>query len=440
MNDESPRSRPLAVPASRFGRAARLGGLATGMAGQAALRGVSAYASGARPEWRDLLLSPGNVRRMADQLARMRGAAMKVGQLISMDAGDVLPPELAEVMARLRADADYMPPKQLRSVLDAQWGAGWQRRFRRFDVRPVAAASIGQVHRAELPDGRRLAIKVQYPGVRRSIDSDVDNVALLIRMSGLVPTGLEIGTLLDEAKRQLHEEADYAREGRELSRFGELLAGWDDVVLPALDPALTTRDVLAMSFVESVPIERLAEAEQAERDRIVRLLMELLFREMFEFGVMQTDPNFANYRYDPQRRRLVLLDFGAVRAFGPEVTEGYRALLRAGMGGAPEAIEQAALRLGLFAETTAPHHRAAVVEMIDLAFGALRHAGQFDFGADRMVLELRDRAMAMNADRSFLHVPPVDVFYMQRKFAGLYLLARRLGARVDVRSLAEPWL
>ena len=440
MTDHSPRARPLAVPSSRFARVTRLGGMASGIAGTMAWDGVRRVSRGERPEMRDLLLTPANMRRVADQLARMRGAAMKVGQLVSMDAGDVLPPELAQIMARLRAEADYMPPRQLRTVLDRAWGPGWQRRFERFDVRPVAAASIGQVHRARAQGGAALAIKVQYPGVRRSIDSDVDNVATLIRLSGLVPTGLDISELLDEAKRQLHEEADYEREGAELARFARLLDGAADFVVPHLEPELTTPDVLAMSFVEGVGVEQMSNSDQATRDRIARLLMELLFRELFEFGIMQTDPNFANYRYDPATGRVILLDFGATRAFPAEVTEAYRALLRAGMQGDQADIARSALHLGFFAEETAAHHKRAVVEMIELAFGALRHEGMFDFGTSDLVLRLRDRAMEMTADRTFLHIPPVDVFYLQRKFAGLYLLARTLRARVDVRALVTPYL
>ncbi|NKX42483.1 AarF/ABC1/UbiB kinase family protein, partial [Rhodobacteraceae bacterium R_SAG2] len=103
----------------------------------------------------------------------MRGAAMKLGQLLSMDAGDILPQEFAVILSRLRAEADFMPPRQLKQVLDQNWGEGWQKQFRRFDVRPIAAASIGQVHRAILPDGRDVAVKVQYPGIAQSIDSDL---------------------------------------------------------------------------------------------------------------------------------------------------------------------------------------------------------------------------------------------------------------------------
>jgi len=437
MTEDTPLSRPVAVPAGRLTRAARLGTLATGMASGAALSGLRAYAGGARPEWRDLLMTPANVRRFADELARMRGAAMKVGQLVSMDAGDVLPPELAQVLARLRAEADHMPPRQLRAVLDAEWGAGWQRRFRRFDVRPIAAASIGQVHRATPAEGPDLAIKVQYPGIRRSIDSDVDNVATLIRLSGLLPRGLDVAPLLAEAKRQLHEEADYAREARELARFGRLLAEDDAYLLPAPRADLTTDSVLAMTFVPGRPVEAMTQASAATRDRLMTLLIDLLFRELFDWGVMQSDPNFGNYRFDPESGRLILLDFGAARDLPPPLVARYRRLLAAGMGGARSDLEAACEGMGFFAPDTPAPFRAAITDMAEIAFAALRRPGPFDFGSADIVERLRDRGMALAAERDLAHMPPVDVFYLQRKVGGLYLLGRTLGARVDVRALLD---
>jgi predicted unusual protein kinase regulating ubiquinone biosynthesis (AarF/ABC1/UbiB family) len=440
MTDHAPRSRPVAVPSGRFVRAARLGTLATGMASSAALSGLRAYVGGARPDWRDLLATPENMRRVADQLARMRGAAMKVGQLISMDAGDVLPPELAQVMARLRAEADHMPPRQLRRVLDAEWGGGWQRRFRRFDVRPVAAASIGQVHRAIPADGPPLAIKVQYPGIRRSIDSDVDNVATLIRLSGLVPTGLDLAPLLSEAKRQLHDEADYAREASQLARFGALLADDADFLLPEPDPALTTTSVLAMTYVAGQPVERLAEAEQSIRDRVMTVLVALLLRELFDWGVMQSDPNFANYRFDPETGRVILLDFGAARDLSPDLVAACHRLLAAGMGGGRGDIVAACEGLGLFAAETPGRYREAVTDMTEIAFAALRRPGLFDFAASDMIDRLRARGMALAHDRDLLHVPPVDLLYLQRKVGGLFLLGRTLGARIALRDIVGRYL
>ncbi len=437
-----PKSEPraVAIPASRLSRLVQLGGLASRIAGDMAAQGARQLVQGQRPRISDLLLTPANARRVADQLAQMRGAAMKVGQLMSMDAGDVLPPELAQIMARLRAEAHHMPAPQLKKVLTAAWGLDWLRRFQKFDVRPIAAASIGQVHRAQTRDGRDLAIKVQYPGVRRSIDSDVDNVAALMRMSGLVPKGVDVAPMLAEAKRQLHEEADYLREGRCLAEFGTLLADAPGFVVPRLHGDLTTADVLAMDYVQGVPVEDLADAPQKERDRVLTLLIGLLFREMFEFRLMQTDPNFANYRYEAASGKVILLDFGATRAFPESFAELYRRLLRAGLAGDLETVRAAAGEIGFLADDTPPQLEAEMMAMFQLVLSPLREEGPYDFGASDLVGRMRDAGIAMQDDAEHFRIPQIDALFLQRKFGGIFLLASRLKARVDLRAVIGPYL
>ena len=439
-DDDNPKKRHRAIPSSRaarlgaFGRLA--GGVASGMLGEGARR----LARGERPRMRDLVLTPGNVGRLADRLSHLRGAAMKLGQMISMDAGDLLPPELAAILAQLRSQAHRMPPEQLRRVLDSEWGPDWRRRFARFNATPIAAASIGQVHRATLPDGRELAIKVQYPGVRESIDSDVDNVATLLRVSGVLPRELDLAPLLTEAKRQLHEEADYEREAAQMTRFGDWLEGHADYVVPRPLPELTTARVLAMDFIDGIPIEALADAPQEQRDAAMRDLMALVLREMFEFGAMQTDPNFANYRFQPDTGRLVLLDFGAARDVDPATAQGYRSLLSAGLSGDRDAVREAARAAGFLGEAAVARHRPLVDRMIDIVVTEMNRPGPFDFGDRGFVEVLREQGMEMAADRSTWHIPPVETLFVQRKVSGTALLAARLEARVDVRKLVRPYL
>ena len=439
-DDDNPKRRHRAIPSSRaarlgaFGRLA--GGVASGMLGEGARR----LARGERPRMRDLVLTPGNVGRLADRLSHLRGAAMKLGQMISMDAGDLLPPELAAILAQLRSQAHRMPPEQLRRVLDSEWGPDWRRRFARFNATPIAAASIGQVHRATLPDGRELAIKVQYPGVRESIDSDVDNVATLLRVSGVLPRELDLAPLLTEAKRQLHEEADYEREAAQMTRFADWLHGHADYVVPRPLPELTTARVLAMDFIDGIPIEALADAPQEQRDAAMRDLMALVLREMFEFGAMQTDPNFANYRFQPDTGRLVLLDFGAARDVDPATAQGYRSLLSAGLSGDRDAVREAARAAGFLGEAAVTRHRPLVDRMIDIVVTEMNRPGPFDFGDRGFVEVLREHGMEMAADRSTWHIPPVETLFVQRKVSGTALLAARLEARVDVRQLVRPYL
>ena len=402
-----------------------------------AAEGARRLAAGERPRLGDLLLTPANAKRVADRLSHLRGAALKLGQMISMDAGDFLPPELATILATVRNQAYRMPPQQLDGVLKREWGANWRQRFKRFDATPVAAASIGQVHRAELPDGRILAIKVQYPGVRASINADVDNVATLLRLSNVLPATLDLSALLDEAKRQLADEADYLREGEQMRAYGERLRDDARYVVPTLHPELTTPEVLAMDFIVGQPIEALVDAPQDDRDRATAMLIELVLRELFEFGVMQTDPNFANYRWQPESGALVLLDFGATRDVPPRTAASYRALIAAGLAHDRDRIRDIAVETGFLGAGAVAAHRATVDRIIAAVDDTLSRPGPFDFGDRAFVPVIRNEASALLGDRATWHVPDVETLFVQRKVSGTALLGARLKACVDIVGLAS---
>lgn len=427
------------VPRGRFGRMLRLGGMTTGILGDMVAGGVRQMAHGQRPRLPAILLTPATAHRITRDLGQMRGAAMKLGQMLSMDSGLVLPPEMTAIMAALRAEAPHMPPKQLQSVLNVAWGQDWRKKFARFDVRPFAAASIGQVHRAQTRDGRDLAIKVQYPGVRASIDSDIDNVAALLRVPGLLPRGIDLAPILREAKIQLHQEADYLAEAQHLSAFHDLLAGSDRFCLPALHPDLSTSHVLAMSYVDSQPLDALNDAPQALRDQVAACLIDLVLRELFTFRLMQTDPNLANYRYDPASGRVVLLDFGAVMAIRPAIAQDFRRLLNAVLDTDRDATRAAMLHIGYFSAATAPRHQALIQEMFETAMAPLRQSGLFDFGSAELIETLRDMGLAMGSERDLTHVPPPETLFLHRKIGGIYLLAAKLKARVALRPMLETY-
>lgn len=440
MSDGGENLRGARIPKGRLERLAGFGGMAAGIAGSMLAGGAKALAAGERPDLRKLLLTPSNARAAADELARLRGAAMKVGQLLSMDAGDFIPPELADIFARLRAMAEPMPGGQLRLTLERNWGRDWLKRFERFDVKPIAAASIGQVHRALTKDGRDLAVKVQYPGVRESIESDVDNLSGLLKLAGLVPEELDIAPILADAKEQLRNEADYIREAALLGRYRALLEGDDDFRVPEVAADLTTPSVLAMSFAAGAPVEAQASAGQESRDRIMRLLIDLTLRELFGFRLMQTDPNFANYRFDAASGKIVLLDFGATRNFSEAFIAKYRTLMSAGIARDAPAIRAAALDIGLFDEPTMARHEGRLLGMFDMALEPLRRREAFDFGASDLSARLRDEGIAFSRERELKRLPPTDALFIHRKIAGMYLLATRLKARVAIRDLVEAWL
>ena len=444
---ESPTRSSRAVPTSRLSRIGRLGSLAGRIAGNVVSQGAGQLLKGEKPALSSLLLTPKNISNIADQLASMRGAAMKLGQLISMDAGDFLPEELAVILGRLRDDADPMPKDQLIATLNQSWGEKWQDDLLYFSFAPIAAASIGQVHKVITMDGRMLAVKVQYPGVKKSIDSDVDNVSTLIKLTGLVPKSLDINPLLQEAKAQLHQEADYVREADMLNRYRALVESTDiqckgskAFVIPQTFAPLTTSTVLAMDFIEAQDLDALLNEPQDVRDAVMTALMTLFFNEIFHFKLLQSDPNLANYQFKPDTKEIVLLDFGATRDVPDAISAQYQALLNSAAANDRAMMQQAAFRIGLIDESHSQTQVDAVINIGMEACEAIRCEGAYDFGQSDLIARLHEKGMALTMEHNFWHTPPVDALFIHRKLGGLFLLAKRLKAKVDMRKAAGTWL
>lgn len=444
---ESPTRSSRAVPTSRLSRIGRLGSLAGRIAGNVVSQGAGQLLKGEKPALSSLLLTPKNISNIADQLASMRGAAMKLGQLISMDAGDFLPEDLAVILGRLRDDADPMPKDQLIATLNQSWGEKWQDDLLYFSFAPIAAASIGQVHKVITMDGRMLAVKVQYPGVKKSIDSDVDNVATLIKLTGLVPKSLDINPLLQEAKAQLHQEADYVREADMLNRYRALVESTDiqnkgsnAFVIPQTFAPLTTSTVLAMDFIEAQDLDALLNEPQDVRDAVMTALMTLFFNEIFHFKLLQSDPNLANYQFKPDTKEIVLLDFGATRDVPDAISAQYQALLNSAAANDRAMMQQAAFRIGLIDESHSQTQVDTVINIGMEACEAIRCEGAYDFGQSDLIARLHEKGMALTMEHNFWHTPPVDALFIHRKLGGLFLLAKRLKAKVDMRKAAGTWL
>jgi predicted unusual protein kinase regulating ubiquinone biosynthesis (AarF/ABC1/UbiB family) len=434
------RARQRAVPAGRVARLGTFGRLVGGVAGGMVAEGARRLASGEGISARDLILTPGNVQRMTDRLSHLRGAAMKMGQMISLDAGDFLPEELSKILASLRDQANFMPTRQLDQVLRSEWGPEWRKQFRWFNPRPIAAASIGQVHKALTRDGEELAIKVQYPGVAKSIDSDVDNVMTLLKIGGFAPPELEMDKLMAAAKQQLHEEADYQREGAQMAMYRGMLADTPGFVVPRLHEGLTRGSILAMSFEEGVSIEELGNEPPERRDEVFARLIRLVARELFDLGVMQTDPNFANFRYRRETGEIVLLDFGACRPVDPAVANGYRKMLLAGLQGNAQDVLKATIEAGFMMPIVAEKHPERVNRMIDIVINEMRADAPFDFGDRAFIPLLREEGWAIAQDKDTWAFPPIETLFVQRKVSGTALLGARLKAKVNIRRITEEVL
>jgi predicted unusual protein kinase regulating ubiquinone biosynthesis (AarF/ABC1/UbiB family) len=296
------------------------------------------------------------------------------------------------------------------------------------------------VHRTFSPDGRDIVLKVQYPGVARSIDSDIDNIAALLRLSGLVPDNVDMKPLLEDGKAQLRAEANYLQEAEYLASFGELLADDERFIVPEVLPELSTEQVLAMTYVESQPIDVIAGLDQATRDALVTAMMDLMLREFFELRMVQTDPNFANYRYQAESGRVVLLDFGATRRFRAGFVNEYRRMIKAARKGAEERLLNAAEKLGYVVNEASDDYRRFVLNIFAIALEPLTTEGPYDFGATDISARLADVGADAQDFREFWHAPPSDAVFFHRKVGGMFLLAQRMKARVDLHGLIATYL
>lgn len=433
-----PKERSL--PTHRLSRFSKFASLATRVAGNVIAEGTKQLAQGNTPKAKDLLLTPQNITRLTTQLAHLRGAAMKMGQMLSMDAGDILEPELAEILSRLRSDADPMPAKQLNLALSGALGENWKEAFLAFNFKPIASASIGQVHQAYSDDGDKLAVKVQYPGVRKSIDSDVDNVGTLLKMVGLIPESVDYKGLLDEAKRQLHDEADYLREAKFAQRYHHALSGHTHFVVPKIIQQSSSDSVLAMEFIDGITIESIGEQDQQTRNRVMHQLIDLLFKELFEFRMVQTDPNFANYLYIEETKQIALLDFGATREYSERFSNGYRRAFQAVIQEDESALNQALEEIGFFSQDIISSQRTAILDLVKMACEPMMADGEYDFKQSGLAQRIREAGTVLSMEQDYWHTPPADALFLHRKIGGMYLLAARIDAKVNIRHLVRPYL
>jgi predicted unusual protein kinase regulating ubiquinone biosynthesis (AarF/ABC1/UbiB family) len=367
---------------------------------------------------------------------------MKLGQLLSLQGEGMLPPRLREALAQLQNHAHFMPEAQVRQVLLHEYGRDWKSRFAEFDFEPLAAASIGQVHAATARDGRDLALKLQYPGVERSIDGDVDNLALLLRALRLVPAGLDLEAVVPELKEELRREADYAREARSQEQYRALVGADPGVLVPRVHPDLSTRRVLASDRVRALPIEDLRSPEhpQRRRDEVGAKLLRLVFRELFEFRFVQTDPNFANYLFDDEADCIRLLDLGSAREYPPAFVAHYAALCRAVVAGEREAVRRAAVAIGYLRDDDPPARAQAAIDLMFLVCEPFRRPGVYDFARSTLAGRARDAGFDLAFRKGFLRAPPPETVFLHRKLVGSFLLCARIRARVHVGRILRPLL
>jgi len=400
---------------------------------------VAGAVGGSAPVLPGIAISQAQAERLAEGLCRMRGAALKLGQMLSLSDEHMLPPAVAAALERVRTQADIMPRRQLEKVMSEELGPNWRDKLggAAFSDDPVAAASIGQVHRATLPDGRQVAIKVQYPGVAESINSDLTNLKRLLTFSALLPKGLYLDSLLKVAREELTAECDYVREAACQTRFRALVGDDPDFEVPAVVPELSTRRVLTTTWLEGMPIDRVVELGygQEVRNHIARKLLKLTLAELFEWRYMQTDPNWGNFFYNPATRRIGLLDFGASREFRKAFVDDYLRLVWAAANRDRDTINEVSLKLGFLTGMESPVMLEAHLESGLVVGEPFVSQEPFDFKASGITARVAAHSSVFAEHR--LTPPPAEIYSLHRKLAGAFLICIRMGAVIPCRDMLE---
>jgi len=376
---------------------------------------------------------------IAETLGEMKGAVMKVGQVVSQYR-DLLPPELVNALTRLQNDAPPQPFSALLPRLHEAFGPDLDRHFSVIDPTPLASASLAQVHRARTIDGREVVLKVQYPGVDAAVAADLKQLRIALKLARVLPVKNEIlDALFREIAQSLEAELDYRFEAEAIARFRRYHADTPEIVIPEVLTALSNTRVLTLSFEPGDGLGQLDERyDQALRNQIAATLFQALGRQLYQFGEIHCDPHPGNFaaRLDGS---LVIYDFGCIKKVSPHISQCYAGMTRAALAGHADAIESGLVALGARQTTAVPQ----LPESFYTPWLALVQESFSENVTDFSRFPMAERVIALSRDalpqwRAFQPVP--ETVMINRALGGHYWNLRQLGAQLALRPLLNAVL
>lgn len=382
----------------------------------------------------NVIMNEKNLDILAEKLCKMRGAALKIGQMLSIQDDSMVPKEVQHILERVRREAYIMPQKQLEQQLKNELGSKLYDEFEFFDMKPIASASIGQVHQGILKDGTKVAIKVQFPNVDQSIDSDIQNLRRLQSFTGLFPKGLFLDRLLEQASKELKLECNYIFEAQNQIRMREYFKNDSFVKIPKIFQHVSTSKILVSEFVTGIELQNLIEASQKVRNKVSLYILKVCLKELFQFKFMQTDSNWSNFLYDHENDKIILMDFGNCLEFPKEFVHDYYYLIYHSSIDIDKKkiLEYSRKMKFLTGDENELMNEAHIQTALSLG-KFFKQSGSYDFSKQEATKDVQNTIPIMLKHR--LTPPPIYSYSLHRKLSGSFLLCSKLNANIHCQSL-----